>query len=282
MADQNFRVKRGLEVGIGATVLSALSSGFVGIGTTNPPDKLTVSGRIQIQQDSISNNRLVLRGQPASSYRWSIDNYSSTNDFRIFREDDSTAANGFVAVSISTTGTVTASTFVGALTGTATNLKGGAGGSIPYQSAADTTVFLANGAAGYILQSNGGTNAPTWVPAASAGAISGITIRDEGTIIGTAASISTINFVGNIVSAAATAGIATITFLDYVSNAGFATYATNAGIATNLKGGLIGNIPYQSAADTTVFLTNGPSGTILQSNGVGNAPTWVKIGRAHV
>jgi Chaperone of endosialidase len=275
LADQNFRVKRGLEVGIGATVLSALSSGFVGIGTTNPPDKLTVSGRIQIQQDSGSNNRLVFRGQPGSSYRWNIDNYSSANDFRIFREDDATTANGATLVSISTTGTVTASTFVGALTGTATSIKGGSGGSIPYQSAADTTVFLANGAAGYILQSNGGTNPPTWVPAGSAGAIGGITIRDEGTIIGTAASINTINFVGNIVSAAATAGIATITFLDYVSNAGFATYATNSGIATNLKGGLIGNIPYQSAADTTIFLTNGPSGTILQSNGVGNAPTWV-------
>ena len=42
MADQNFRVKRGLEVGIGATVLTALSSGRVGIGTTNPTAQLQV------------------------------------------------------------------------------------------------------------------------------------------------------------------------------------------------------------------------------------------------
>ena len=42
MADQNFRVKRGLEVGLGATVLTALPSGFVGIGTTNPTAKLDV------------------------------------------------------------------------------------------------------------------------------------------------------------------------------------------------------------------------------------------------
>jgi len=69
---------------------------------------------------------------------------------------------------------------------------------------------------------------------------------------------------------ATNAGIAT-----YATNAGIATYATNAGIATNLKGGVIGNIAYQSAADTTVFLINGGSGTVLQSNGVGNAPTWV-------
>ena len=42
MADQNFRVKRGLEVGIGGTVISALSTGNVGIGTTNPRSTLQV------------------------------------------------------------------------------------------------------------------------------------------------------------------------------------------------------------------------------------------------
>jgi hypothetical protein len=52
-------------------------------------------------------------------------------------------------------------------------------------------------------------------------------------------------------------------------------YASSAGIATNLNGGLAGNIVYQSAPNTTAFLTNGSSGTFLQSNGVGNAPTWV-------
>lgn len=79
-------------------------SGSVGIGTTNTPDSLTILGRVQVQQDSGSNNRLILRGQPGSSYRWSIDNNGSSNDFRIFREDDATTANGSVAVSISTTG----------------------------------------------------------------------------------------------------------------------------------------------------------------------------------
>lgn len=48
--------------------------------------------------------------------------------------------------------------------GTATNLAGGAAASIPYQSAAGTTAFLASGAgdAGKVLQSNG-TAPPTWV-----------------------------------------------------------------------------------------------------------------------
>jgi len=188
----------------------------------------------------------------------------------------SNAVNGISTITVTASGIIT---YVDNA-GIATNLKGGLAGNIPYQSAPDATTFLVNGASGTILQSNGVGNAPSWVPATSAGAISGITIRDEGTDVGTAGSITTINFVGNIVSAAATAGIATITFLDYVSNAGVATYATSAGVSTNLKGGLVGNIPYQSATDTTVFLANGSSGQILQSNGVGNAPTWVSAAPA--
>jgi hypothetical protein len=85
----------------------------VGIGTTNPGSKLTVNGAVQIQQDSGSNNRFILRGQPASLYRWNIDNFGSANDFRIFREDDVTAANGVSVVSISTAGTLTATRFSG-------------------------------------------------------------------------------------------------------------------------------------------------------------------------
>jgi hypothetical protein len=46
LADQNFRVKRGLEVGIGGTVISALSTGSVGIGTTNPQSTLQVGAAI--------------------------------------------------------------------------------------------------------------------------------------------------------------------------------------------------------------------------------------------
>lgn len=46
---------------------------------------------------------------------------------------------------------------------TATSLAGGSGGQIHYQSAANTTAFLANGTSGQLLQSNGGTSAPSWV-----------------------------------------------------------------------------------------------------------------------
>ena len=131
--------------------------------------------------------------------------------------------------------------------GIATNLKGGAIGNINYQSAADTTAFLTNGDPGKILQSNGVGYAPTWVTAPPAAAITGLTIRDEGTIVGGANSISALNFVGSIVSVASTAGIATITFLDYVSNAG---------VSTSVIGG-IGSITQLQVTGISTF-SNGP------------------------
>ena len=42
MANQNFRVKNGLEVGIGGTIITASSGGLVGIGTTNPGNLIDV------------------------------------------------------------------------------------------------------------------------------------------------------------------------------------------------------------------------------------------------
>lgn len=45
---------------------------------------------------------------------------------------------------------------------TATNIAGGSGGQILYQSAVGTTAKLTNGSAGKVLTSAGGTSAPTW------------------------------------------------------------------------------------------------------------------------
>ena len=142
---------------------------------------------------------------------------------------------------IQVAGIVTATSFSGSLSGyatsagIATNLNGGLVGNIPYQSAANTTTFLANGSSGTILQSNGVGNAPTWVSAAPAGAITGITIRDEGTTVGTAAAVSSLNFVGiNIVATASGAG-ATITIADNLVGTGLSIsgISTFSGITTH-------------------------------------------------
>jgi len=51
--------------------------------------------------------------------------------------------------------------------GTATNLAGGAAGSVPYQSASSTTTFLSIGSALQVLKVNAGATAPQWVSGAA-------------------------------------------------------------------------------------------------------------------
>jgi len=68
-----------------------------------------------------------------------------------------------ISGNLNVSGTITAITsLVGALTGTASDLAGGLGGSIPYQTAVNNTSMLANGTAGQVLTSAGTTLAPTW------------------------------------------------------------------------------------------------------------------------
>ena len=64
------------------------------------------------------------------------------------------------------TWTTTASIYV-ANAVAATNLRAGTAMSIHYQSAADTTAFLAAGTAGYVLSTNGTGSAPTWIAVGS-------------------------------------------------------------------------------------------------------------------
>lgn len=72
----------------------------------------------------------------------------------------STIATGTAPLVVSSTTQV--ANLNSATSGTATNLAGGLGGSVPYQSAVNTTVLLANGTAGQVLTSAGTTLAPTW------------------------------------------------------------------------------------------------------------------------
>ena len=166
--------------------------------------------------------------------------------------------------------------------GLATNIKGGGAGRVVYQSATDTTAFVdpTSAANGHVLLWNGSN--PYWgsVTAAS-GSSSGITVQNEGTIVGTASSITQINFVGVNVDVTATtgaSGIATVNITDnigYAHTAGIATYAQTAGFTTTsgistytsewtLSAG-VGNTSYGmtgpgivgTAYDPTIYLTRG-------------------------
>jgi len=123
-----------------------------------------------------------------------------------------TSTGGFVG---NLTGNVTGNV-TGNLTGTATlatDLAINGTNQLLYQASNNDSAILPTGNAGQILQSSGSGAAPQWVTSAPAGAIEGITIRDESSIVGSANSISTINFIGQSVTAdaAVAAGIATVT-----------------------------------------------------------------------
>lgn len=67
------------------------------------------------------------------------------------------------------------------------------------------------------------------------------------------------------------AGLTSVTATTF--NGALSGNATTATTATNLAGGIASQIPYQTAAGTTSFISNGTSGQVLTSNGT-SAPSW--------
>jgi hypothetical protein len=59
-----------------------------------------------------------------------------------------------------------------------------------------------------------------------------------------------------------------------IATTAWAQSAITAGTVSNISGGAIGNVLYQSAPSVTDKLVNGASGTVLTSGGVGANPSW--------
>ncbi len=73
------------------------------------------------------------------------------------------ASNVVICVGGVDVATVTSSGISATISGPVANLSGGSGGTIPYQSAVNTTAMLANGTAGQVLASQGTTLAPHYI-----------------------------------------------------------------------------------------------------------------------
>ncbi|MCX5793688.1 MAG: hypothetical protein NTY45_15940, partial [Elusimicrobia bacterium] len=85
--------------------------------------------------------------------------------------------------------------------------------------------------------------------------------------------LTALNLKANLAGATFTGAIAA-TNLSGTNSGDQTTITGNSGTATSIAGGTGGEIPYQSAADTTTLLPAGTTGKILQSNGA-DAPSWV-------
>jgi hypothetical protein len=146
--------------------------------------------------------------------------------------------------------------------GLATSLAGGATGSLPYQSATNTTTFLAAGTDGQVLKLASGV--PTWSSDAS-----GVTIADDTTTATPLYPIFTSATTGN----ATTVNVAS-TKLKFTPSTG-----TMESIVLKLNGTSSGYVGLQGAAaagSTTYTLpsSDGTSGQVLQTNGSG-IMSWV-------
>jgi hypothetical protein len=155
----------------------------------------------------------------------------------------------------------------------ATNLSAGSPMAIVYQSNTATTAYLAAGTSGFILQTNGTGSAPSWVSASGVSAGNATTATNLAG--GTAGQVPYQTGPG----ATSFYGPGTAGQL-LVSNGAAAPVYTNTGsifvgrstTATNLAAGSAMALAYQSAANTTAFLSAGTAGQILQTNGTGSAP----------
>ena len=157
--------------------------------------------------------------------------------------------------------------------GSAINIFGGAAGQLLYQEATGVTTFFENGSTGQGLYSRGAGQPPQWLPVAPAGAIEGITLFDEGSLVATAGSFGALNFVGNNfevigVVTSGEVGVATIT-LD--SNVIFDTLTIN-GVAT---ASTITGADYFGTGDNisgivTSFAISGTGLTFASTQGLGS------------
>jgi len=153
----------------------------------------------------------------------------------------------------------------------ATNVSGGVIGNVLYQSANNVTTRMTNGATGTVLTSGGVGAIPTWSAdiAGNAAAATNILGGAIGNVLYQSAPNVTTELINGASGTVLTSG-------GVGANPSWsANIAGNAGTATNMTGGVIGNVLYQGAtANTTTRMVNGAAGTILTSGGVGAIPTW--------
>ena len=198
----------------------------------------------------------------------------NTADMKLYSKNSSGVVT-LLASSGGATGTVSsvAQSFTGGLisvagspvttSGTLALTVAGTSGGIPYFSSASTWATSAALAANALVVGGGAGVAPATVTTGT-GVVTAL-----GVAVGTAGAF-VVN--GGVLGTPSSGTLTNCTFPTLNQNTtGNAATATT---ATNLAGGSAGTIPYQSAAGTTVQLTAGTAGYILQANGAA-APSWV-------
>ncbi len=167
---------------------------------------------------------------------------------------------------------------------TATNLAGGATGSVPFQSGVGATTFLALGTAGQVMTA--GPSGPQYVNQSTLSV--GFATNATDAVNATNAATSTNLAGGTANQIPFQTGAGSTSFVVAPSSANFVLTWTGSAFnwasvpsvtaAGNLLGGAAGDLVFQSATNASAFLPDIAVGNALISGGVGVAPSYGKIG----
>jgi hypothetical protein len=264
---------------IASSLISGSYSGITGVGTLVD---LTVTNVIN---GSINGNAATATTAGSSTTSTNLSGgstgaipYQTSAGATTFLASGTGVLVGGSAPSYTTTPALVGTNFTGTASGlsiggnaatatTATNIAGGTVNAFPYQNAAGSSVFLAAGTVGYILQTNSTSSPPAWV--APSGLTVGYATNISGGVAGAVPYQSAVGTTG--FSAAGTSSQVLLS-----GGTGSPTWANQStlsvGYSTNLNGGAAGSVPYQTGSNTTTFLAAGTNGYVLTL--AAGLPTW--------
>jgi hypothetical protein len=225
------------------------------------PNATTYQGNAYTGATLLSNNMVTNNLTSFSANNLILSSNSASGEIRLNLQNNTTRI-----ATISSTGLAmaTGKTISG-------GLAGGVAGAIVFQSAVGTTGFTNAGTSGQSLLS-AGSSTPTWGTPALATSATTTTHVAGGSggrvVCNTGVGVTSFTLAGTTGQSLLSAGTTA------VPTWGTPALATS---ATNVAGGLIGNIPYQTGAGATSFLTSVATNSkqVLTSGGAG-APSWSK------
>jgi hypothetical protein len=262
---KNFVIKNGLEVNTDLIVADK-DSDKVGIATTNPRYTLHVNGGIGVTNSIVSGvstvNNLTINGAVsagsslgnAGQYLVSTGTGVTWGAVPTVRSTDLQTA-GVGATTFNTTYTVgLLDVYINGVKLSADEYTANNGATVALDDACfggETVEFISYSPFGIGV---GGTS------------IQGITILEEGTPVGGALQVTSINFVGASVTAVGSGIGVTVYLSNYVSNSGIATYANISGISTYSSNS--GIATYADTAGISTYSSNSGIATYANISGI--------------
>lgn len=267
---------------IASSLISGNYSGITGVGTLLD---LTVTNTIN---GSITGNAATATTAVSSATSTNLSGgstgaipYQTGAGATTFLSSGTGVLVGGSAPSYTTTPALVGTNFTGTASGlsiggnaatatTATNIGSGTVNAFPYQNAAGSTVFLAAGTVGYILQTNSTSSPPAWID--PNGLTVGYATNISGGVAGAVPYQSAVGTTG--FSAAGTASQVLLS-----GGTGSPTWANQStlsvGYSNNLNGGAAGYLPYQTGSNTTGFIPTGTNGYVLTMSA--GSPAWAAL-----